>query len=222
MISADRPLQIAFVGQAVERKGLPVLLRAFEALREHVPAELKIVGATPEEVEPLLLDGREGVTVLGKVDDATKVQIVREADVLAAPSLGGESFGMVLTEAFAAGTPVVASDIAGYRDVVNDGTDGVLVPRGDAAALGEALRALALDPARRDALAAAALDTARQYAWPRVAAQVLEAYEDAIAIGAPESVGQRLAVRVGALPADLQPRRPARRLPSIEPPAPAA
>ncbi len=219
-VSADRPLQIAFVGQAVERKGLPVLLRAFEALREHVPAELKIVGATPEEVEPLLLDGREGVTVLGKVDDATKVQILREADVLAAPSLGGESFGMVLTEAFAAGTPVVASDIAGYRDVVNDGTDGVLVPRGDAAALGEALRALALDPARRGALASAALQTARQYAWPRVAAQVLEAYEDAIAIGAPETAGQRLAVRVGALPADLQPRRPARRLPSIEPPAP--
>jgi phosphatidylinositol alpha-mannosyltransferase len=219
-ISSERPLQIAFVGQAVERKGLPVLLRAFEALREHVPAELKIVGATPEEVEPLLLDGREGVTVLGKVDDATKVQILREADVLAAPSLGGESFGMVLTEAFAAGTPVVASDIAGYRDVVNDGTDGILVPRGDAAALGEALRALALDPGRRDALASAALESARQYAWPRVAAQVLEAYEDAIAIGAPETPVQRAAIRVGALSADLQPRRPARRLPSIEPPPP--
>jgi phosphatidylinositol alpha-mannosyltransferase len=217
-ISADRPLQIAFVGQAVERKGLPVLLRAFEALREHVPAELKIVGATPEEVEPLLLDGREGVTVLGKVDDATKVQILREADVLAAPSLGGESFGMVLTEAFAAGTPVVASDIAGYRDVVRDGVDGVLVPRGDAAALGEALRALALDPARRDALAADAAQSAEQYAWPRVAAQVLEAYEDAIAIGAPETLTHRLAVRVGALSADLEPRVPARRLPSIEPP----
>jgi phosphatidylinositol alpha-mannosyltransferase len=219
-ISPERPLQIAFVGQAVERKGLPVLLRAFEALREHVPAELKIVGATPEEVEPLLLDGREGVTVLGKVDDATKVQILRGADVLAAPSLGGESFGMVLTEAFAAGTPVVASDIAGYRDVVNDGTDGILVPRGDAAALGEALRALALDPARRDALASAALQTARQYAWPRVAAQALEAYEDAIAIGAPATATQRAAVRVGALSADLLPRRPARRLPSIEPPPP--
>jgi phosphatidylinositol alpha-mannosyltransferase len=219
-ISPDRPLQIAFVGQAVERKGLPVLLRAFEALREHVPAELKIIGATPEEVEPLLLDGRDGITVLGKVDDATKVQILREADVLAAPSLGGESFGMVLTEAFAAGTPVVASDIAGYRDVVNDGTDGILVPRGDAAALGEALRALALDPARRDALASAALETARQYAWPRVAAQVLEAYEDAIAIGTPGTATQRAAVRVGALSADLLPRRPARRLPSIEPPPP--
>src|SRR3954447_23669882 len=198
-VTAERPLRIAFVGQAVERKGLPVLLRAFEALRKHVPAELTIVGATPEEVEPLLLDGHEGVTVLGKVDDATKVATLRAADVLAAPSLGGESFGMVLTEAFAAGTPVVASDIAGYRDVVRDGQDGVLVPRGDAAALGEALRALALDPVRRAALSAQALQSARRYAWPRVAAEVLKAYDDAIAVGAPEGVVRRTAVRVGAL-----------------------
>jgi phosphatidylinositol alpha-mannosyltransferase len=220
-VSAERPLRIAFVGQAVERKGLPVLLRAFEALREHVPAELRIVGATPEEVEPLLLDGDSGVTVLGKVDDATKVEVLRDADVLAAPSLGGESFGMVLTEAFAAGTPVVASDIAGYRDVVTDGVDGVLVPRGDAAALGEALRALALDGARRASLAASALESAKRYAWPVVAAEVLKAYEDAIAVGEPSgSRIQRAAVRAGALPADLQPRRPARRLPSMEPPAP--
>jgi phosphatidylinositol alpha-mannosyltransferase len=219
-ISRDRPLRIAFVGQAVERKGLPVLLRAFEALREHVPASLTIIGATPEEVEPLLLDGREGITVLGKVDDATKVAALRDADVLAAPSLGGESFGMVLTEGFAAGTPVVASDIAGYRGVVRDGIDGVLVPRGDAAALGEALRSLALDPARRDRLSREAAASARQYAWPRVAAQVLDAYEDAIAVPAPEGIGERLAVRVGARSADLQPPSPARRLPSIEPPRP--
>jgi phosphatidylinositol alpha-mannosyltransferase len=217
-ITPQRPLRIAFVGQAVERKGLPVLLRAFEALREHVPAELKIIGATPAEVEPLLLEGRAGVTVLGKVDDAVKVATLREADVLAAPSLGGESFGMVLTEAFAAGTPVVASDIAGYRDVVRDGVDGVLVPRGDAAALGEALRALALEPERREALGAAALESAKAYAWPRVAEQVVEAYEAAIAVGAPRTVAHRAAVRVGALSADLLPRRPARRLPSIEPP----
>jgi phosphatidylinositol alpha-mannosyltransferase len=219
-VTAERPLRIAFVGQAVERKGLPVLLRAFEALREHVPAELRIVGATPDEVEPLLLEGDTGVTVLGKVDDETKTAVLRDADVLAAPSLGGESFGMVLTEAFAAGTPVVASDIAGYRDVVQDGVDGVLVPRGDAAALGAALRALAIDHERRAALGAAALESAKRYAWPVVAAEVLKAYEDAIAVGEP--AGSRLqhaAVRIGALPADLKPRRPARRLPSIEPPA---
>ncbi|MGB2710955.1 MAG: glycosyltransferase family 4 protein, partial [Conexibacter sp.] len=127
-------LRVAFVGQAVERKGLPVLLRAFEALREHIPVQLTVVGANREEVVPLLLDER-GVVVLGRVDDAEKRRVLEAADVLCAPSLGGESFGMVLTEGFAAGTPVVASDIAGYRDVVRDGVDGLLVPRGDATAL---------------------------------------------------------------------------------------
>ncbi|QEC50195.1 glycosyltransferase [Baekduia soli] len=214
------PLRVAFVGQAVERKGLPVLLRAFEALREHVPAELTLIGATPDEVEPLLLDGREGITVLGKVDDATKVAALRRADVLAAPSLGGESFGMVLTEAFAAGTPVVASDIAGYRGVVRDGVDGILVPRGDAAALGATLRELALDPPRRAALAANAFESAHRYAWPRVAAEVLGAYEDAIAVGEPAGAVHRAGVRLGAMPADLLPRVPARRLATIEPPRP--
>ncbi len=141
-------LRIAFVGQAVERKGLPLLLAAFQGLREHVDAELVIVGAAFEEVEPLLLD-RSGITVLGKVDDDRKHEVIAGADVLCAPSLGGESFGMVLTEAFAAGTPVVASDIAGYRDVVEDGVNGILVAPGDAVRLAESLRALALEPARR-------------------------------------------------------------------------
>ena len=148
------PLRIAFVGQAVERKGLPVLLRAFEALREHVPVELTIVGASEPEVAPLLVD-RTGVEILGRVSDDHKHEVLAAADVLAAPSLGGESFGMVLTEGFAAGTPVVASDIAGYRDVVADGVDGLLVPRGDATALAETLRDLALDPARTRVLGTA-------------------------------------------------------------------
>ena len=118
-----------FVGQAVERKGLPVLLAAFEALREQIPATLTIVGAGSEEVAHMMLDGR-GVRALGKVDEERKLAELARADVLCAPSLDGESFGMVLTEAFAAGTPVLASDIPGYRDVVRDGADGLLVPAG--------------------------------------------------------------------------------------------
>ena len=124
---------------------------------------------------------------------------------------------MVLTEAFAAGTPVVASDIAGYRDVVEHGADGLLVPPGDALALAETLHDLALDPERLERLGERAGRSAEQYAWPRVAAQVIEAYEDAIAMPEPASAPARAAVRVGLRSAAGGPRRPARRLPSLEP-----
>src|SRR5215207_3067446 len=210
------PLEIVFVGQAVDRKGLSILVRAFEALRGHVAANLTIVGASEPEVAPLLVE-RAGVTVLGRVSDAEKRAALERADVLAAPSLGGESFGMVLTEGFAAGTPVVASDIAGYRDVVRDGVDGLLVPRGDATALAETLRDLALAPERTAALGLAAGAGAERYAWPRVAEQVVSAYEDARAVPRPEGPAERAAVRIGLRSADLGPRRPARRLPSLEP-----
>ena len=211
------PLRLVFVGQAVERKGLPVLLRAFEALREHMPVQLDVVGATREELGGMLLDDR-GVQALGKVSDERKRQALREADLLCAPSLGGESFGMVLTEAFAAGTPVVASDIAGYADVVTDGADGVLVPRGDPTALAETLRDLALDPARRAQLGRRAAHSAQRYAWPRVAEEIVGAYEDAIAMPRPTGVAKRIGLR----PADGRPTIRARRLPSLEPPAPAS
>jgi phosphatidylinositol alpha-mannosyltransferase len=214
----DEPLRIAFVGQAVERKGLPVLLRAFEALRRQVPAELHVVGVDEREIAPLLLDS-EGVVALGRVGDEAKRELLERSDVLCAPSLGGESFGMVLTEAFAAGTPVVASDIAGYRDVVTDGYDGVLVPRGDATRLAEVLRDLAFDPARTARLGAAAGRTAERYAWPRVAEEVAKAYEAAGSVPVATGTVRRAAVRVGALPADGGAR--ARRLPTLEPPPPA-
>ena len=98
---AGAPMRILFIGQAVERKGLPVLLRAFEALREQVPATLTLVGADAEEVAHMMLDDR-GVHALGKVSEARKHAELAGADVLCAPSLHGESFGMVLTEALAA------------------------------------------------------------------------------------------------------------------------
>jgi phosphatidyl-myo-inositol alpha-mannosyltransferase len=212
----EDPLRLAFVGQAVERKGLPVALRAFEALRAHVPVTLDVVGVDREQLE-LMAGDLNGVNALGKLDDAAKMAVLSAADLLIAPSLGGESFGMVLTEAFAVGTPVVASDIAGYNDVVSDGVDGVLFGRGNATALAQALLELAHDVPRRDALSAAAAQSAHRYAWPLVAREVLGAYEDAIAIGEPTGRVARAAVRIGARSADLGERRPPRRrLTSLE------
>jgi len=210
------PLRILFVGQAVERKGLPVLLRAFEALRDHVPASLTLVGASAQEVAHMMLDDR-GISALGKVSEERKVAELARADVLCSPSLGGESFGMVITEGLAAGTPVLASDIPGYRDVLRDGIDGQLIPAGDPLALAEALRTLALEPERRARMALAARERAERFAWPHVAAEVLDCYEQALAVGEPATRLARVAVRHGLAPADLLPSVPAQRLPSLQP-----
>jgi phosphatidylinositol alpha-mannosyltransferase len=218
----DGPLRLLFLGRAEERKGLPVLLRAYEGLRAvGLDARLTVAGATPEEVEPFLLEG-DGIDIAGRVTDAEKWPLLENADLLCAPSLGGESFGMVLTEAFASGTPAVCSDIAGYRDVVRDGMDGVLVAPGDATALGEALHSLALDPERRERMSANARERAERFAWPCVTREVVAAYEEAAAVPSPSSAAQRVAVRTGLRSADLGPRAPARRVPSLEPAAPGA
>src|SRR4051812_13620703 len=217
---AGEKLRILFVGREEERKGLPVLLSAFAGLRRHIPTQLDIVGAPAEGVEPLLADvegGMESVTVHGHVPDEELWQRLHGADVLCAPSLGGESFGMVLTEAFAAGTPVVASDIAGYRQVVTHGGNGLLVPHGRPLELAEALRALWLDPARRAQMGVAARRRAEDFAWPRVAGQGTGGYEGASALPKASTPGERGAVFGGPRRAALSPRRRPRRLPTTEP-----
>jgi phosphatidylinositol alpha-mannosyltransferase len=220
--AAGDELRLLFVGRAEERKGLPVLLRAFEALQGvGVRARLTVVGPTEEEVAPYLLD-TTGVEVVGRVADDEKWRLLHEADFLCAPSLGGESFGMVLTEAFAAGTPVVASDIAGYRDVVRDGVDGVLVPAGDPAALGEAMHDLAVDPERRARMGEHAREHAQRFAWKHVTEEVVDAYGDAIRIASaePSGVVRRVARRAGLVRADGGAPGWPKRLPSPEPAAP--
>jgi phosphatidyl-myo-inositol alpha-mannosyltransferase len=212
-------LRILFVGRPEERKGLPILLTAFGALVEHVPCRLTVIGAEREDVLRFLPDPElmAAIDVQGRVAGEALWSELHAADVLCAPSLSGESFGMVLTEAFAAGTPVVASGIAGYSDVVTDGVDGVLVPPADPQRLAEELQRLHHEPERLRAMGLAARHSAQRYAWPRVADQVTAVYERAMEAPLPETVGERAAHWAGLRPADGGPRRPAEKLPSLDP-----
>ncbi len=218
--SQDDHLRLLFVGRAEERKGLSVLLTAFEALIEHVPSRLTVVGADAEEISRRISNPEVAahVDTLGKVSDGVLWRQLGEADVLVAPSLSGESFGMVLIEAMASGTPPVASNIAGYSDVVTDGVDGVLVPPADPQALAEELQRLWHEPERRAAMGEAGRTSAKRYAWPHVADEVKGVYEAAME-PAPEPAGQleSAARRSGLVRFDGGPRRPARRLPSLDP-----
>jgi phosphatidylinositol alpha-mannosyltransferase len=218
-LSPADELRILFVGRPEERKGLPILLTAFGALVEHVPCRLTVIGADREDVLRYVADPEllRWIDIRGRVSGESLWAELHGADVLCAPSLSGESFGMVLTEAFAAGTPVIASNIAGYSDVVTDGVDGLLVPPGDPQRLAEELQRAHHEPERLRAMGEAARRSAQRYAWPRVADQVTEVYERAIEAPQPASTAERVAHWAGLRPADGGPRRPAQRLPSLDP-----
>ena len=155
---AGREDRIVFVGRHDPRKGMAVLLRAWPEIRRRTGATLRLVGADPLMVRLALtrlgLDD-DGIDPLGFLSQEALTEELLRAKALVAPSLGGESFGMVLTRAFACATPVVASDINGYRDVMTDET-GLLVPPGDPGALVEAVGALLADEPRRERFGAAA------------------------------------------------------------------
>jgi phosphatidylinositol alpha-mannosyltransferase len=217
---AGPELRILFVGRSEERKGLPILLTAFNALVEHVPCRLTVIGADREEVLRYIADPDllRFIDLPGRVSREDLWKELHRADLLCAPSLSGESFGMVLTEAFAAGTPVIASAIAGYSDVVSDGVDGLLVPPGDPQRLAEELQRVHYEPERLQAMGEAARRSAQRYAWPRVADQVTAVYERAIEAPKPVTTGEKVAHWTGLRPADGHPKRPAERLPSLDPP----
>jgi phosphatidylinositol alpha-mannosyltransferase len=172
---------IGFVGRFDEpRKGMRVLAEAMRMLAAQRPdLRLLVVGHGDGATLRRALGSR--VDVLGGVDEATKVQALRSVDVLCVPGTAGESFGMVLTEAMAAGAPVVASDLPAFRRVLDGGAAGVLVPVGDPAALALALGNVLDDPGRRAALAAAGRTHVAPLDWPVVAGQVLRVYETALA-----------------------------------------
>lgn len=187
---------LGFLGRFTEsRKGFPVLVEAFVALarrREGLRLLVAGPGDPAEALEAVPAGLRDRITFLGLVSERDKARMLRSADLYVAPNTGGESFGMILTEAMAAGTPVVASDLDAFRRVLSvpgavaaqDGTPaemaGAIFPTGDPAALERLLEGLLDDPDRRAELAARASETVAAYDWPVVASRVLEVYATAI------------------------------------------
>ncbi|AVP68491.1 glycosyltransferase [Rhodococcus hoagii] len=171
---------VLFLGRYDEpRKGMAVLLGALPTLVEKYPdLEILVVGRGDEEKLRKEAGRFAGhLRLLGQVSDAEKASALRSVDVYCAPNLGGESFGIVLVEAMAAGAPVVASELDAFRRVLRDGTAGLLVPVGDSAALAAAIDSVLGDEDRRRALTDVASVVVGEYDWPVVAEQILRVYE---------------------------------------------
>jgi phosphatidyl-myo-inositol alpha-mannosyltransferase len=178
---------LGFIGRLdEERKGLPTLLAALtDVVAARPGVRLLVAGRGDEEeaVEDLAPAVRAAVTFLGVVSEVDKARLLRTVDAYVAPNLGGESFGIVLVEAMAAGAPVVASDLDAFGRVLDGGRVGVTFPTGDTAALANALLRLLDDAPRRAALSAAAAAWVRRYDWATVGDELLAVYET-VAAGA--------------------------------------
>jgi phosphatidyl-myo-inositol alpha-mannosyltransferase len=176
----DGTPNILFVGRLEDRKGLPHLLKAFRLIRKSgLEARLLVVGSGPQEREArryVQTRGLQNVEFLGRVSDDEKAQLFKTADVFVSPATGRESFGIVLLEAMAAGTPIVCSDIHGYKGVVQRNVSALLTPPRDSKALAAAITEILTDPALRARLGAAGLERARQFSWEQVTAKVEEYY----------------------------------------------
>ena len=178
-----REERLVFVGRHEPRKGLAVLLRAWPRIHERTGARLSVVGADPLAVRLLIARERiaaDAIDVRGFLSQADLTAELLSAKAMVAPSLGGESFGMVLTRAFACATPVVASDIPGYRAVMNPDV-GETVPPDDPAALADAVAHLLADEQRRRAMGIAARSLAEEhYGWDGIARRLVGVYERAL------------------------------------------
>ena len=177
---SGREDRILFVGRQEARKGLPVMLEAWPEIHRRTGARLRVIGADPLAVRLLLARQRipeAGIDSLGFLPQERLTEELLGAKALAAPSLGGESFGMVLTRAFACATPVVASDIEGYRDVMTPDV-GITIPPGDPAALADGLVDLLADEDRRCRFGEAARRLAQErYSWDEIGRRLLRVYE---------------------------------------------
>jgi phosphatidylinositol alpha-mannosyltransferase len=175
---------IGFLGRMDEpRKGLPVLLKAFDLLAGQRP-KLRLLIAGPgdagEQQGKLPAALRDRAVFLGEVTEEEKIRVLHSVDVFCSPNTGGESFGIVTAEAMAAGMPIVASDIEAFRQVLRDGRAGELFAAGDPADLARVAARLLDDPARRAELSVAALAAVAEYDWAVVAREVVSVYETVV------------------------------------------
>jgi phosphatidylinositol alpha-mannosyltransferase len=168
------------------RKGLSLLLRAFDLIGSERP-ELRLLVAGPGDTSEVMAKVperlRDRVVLLGQVSEAVKVQVYHSVDVFCAPNTGGESFGIVLAEAMAAGAPIVASDLDAFRRVLRGGRAGELFTSGDPADLASAIGRLLDDPQRRASLSAAASAAVRDYDWSKIGRDVVKVYQAVLPAG---------------------------------------
>ncbi len=170
---------VGFLGRTDEpRKGLSVLLDAFPlVLRQHPGARLLVAGRGPTEHMELDPGCRNRVTFLGQLSDSDRARLLASVSVYVAPQTGGESFGIVLAEAMAAGAAVVASDLPAFRSVLDDGRLGVLFASGDSAEAAEAVSRLLADDSGREAMRVRAAQAVQRYDWSRIAPQITSVYD---------------------------------------------
>jgi phosphatidylinositol alpha-mannosyltransferase len=172
---------ILFVGRPEKRKGVGYLLRAYPHIKSAFPgARFIVVGAGDWMDSPyrsyIERHNLRDIVVVGRVADEELPRYHRSAHVFCAPAVGGESFGLVLLEAMASGLPVVASDIEGYRGVIADGREGILVPPRDERAVADAVCRILQEPTLRAEMGRRGLRTAALYSWKSIAGQIIEFY----------------------------------------------
>ena len=179
---ADGRFNIVFLGRLEQRKGLKYLLRAIPIIRQHYPNTRFLIGGDgPQRVgfqTYVAQAGWRDVVFLGRVPAEQLPSLYATADVFCAPNTGGESQGIVLLEAMASGRPVVASDIPGFRSVIRNQRDGLLVAPKNHEQLAWAVCHLLEDDNERQRLAVAARERASEFGWKHVADQVLEYYRE--------------------------------------------
>ncbi|HVC79556.1 MAG TPA: glycosyltransferase family 4 protein [Chloroflexota bacterium] len=174
---------VLFVGRIEKRKGLAFLIRAYQEMRLHLPnVRILVVGRSGRAGRAYQRYVRAheltGIEFAGEVSAADLPRYYQSCDVFCSPAVSGESFGMVLLEAMALGKPVVATAIDGYKQVMQDGWQGRLVPPRDAGALARALVELLVSPDDRRRMGNHGKVTAATFSWERVSSRLLQFYDE--------------------------------------------